>query len=158
MSNYSVDVSKQGYKKMSSYGQQGMEKMMKIKVMGEKKPTKQETGDGKSGKRFALRLPSKASKLAIQNTPDPLQNSGGLSNSGQSAGGNQAAMGNTTSQDPQSDEDLPYNSDGASSVGAFSMGGFDTYDAGGNDGGIDSGNDGSNDGGNDGGGFGDDGC
>ena len=158
MSNYSVDVSTQGYKKMSSYGQQGMEKMMKIKVMGEKKPTKQETGDGKSGKRFALRLPSKASKLAIQNTPDPLQNSGGLSNSGQSAGGNQAAMGDTTSQDPQSDEDLPYNSDGASSVGAFSMGGFDTYDAGGNDGGIDSGNDGSNDGGNDGGGFGDDGC
>ena len=169
MSSYSLDVSKQGYKKMSSYGhnvskqglekmkninygqnisKQGLEKMKKINIMREKKPTEQDKDEGNNGKRRALQLSSKIMwsakglKSSNSNTPDPSQSSGGPQNIGQITGGSQGAMGDTPSLNSQSDEDLPNNSDGASSMGAFSMGGFDTYD----------------DSGNNGGSFGDDGC
>ena len=162
ISNYSLDVSKQGYKKMSSYGQnmskqglekvkkinygqhmskQGMEKMKNIGIRREKKSAKQDTHDDNSGKTRPLQLSSdiitsaKDSTSTTQNTSDPLQSSNGLQTVGQNAGENKDAVGDTTSQNSQSDEDLPYNSDGAESVGAFSMGGFDTFGDGGNDGG-----------------------
>ncbi|MCJ1383478.1 Ankyrin repeat domain-containing protein 44 [Xylographa soralifera] len=171
MSSYSLDVSKQGYKKMSSYGQnmskqglekmkkinygqnmskQGMEKMKKISIRRDKKLTKQDTDGDNSGKDRVLELAfasTKDSNSTTPNTPGPSQSSGGFQNFGQNAGDDQGATGDTASMNPQSDEDLPYNSDGAESIGAFSMGGFDTYDAGGDDGGGFGGGD-----------FGDDGC
>ena len=171
MSSYSLDVSKQGYKKMSSYGQnmskqglekmkkinygqnvskQGMEKMKKLSIRKDKKLADQDADGGSSGKDRGLRLSFTGTKLlnSVKTNASGLsQSSEGLQISGQSAGGDQEATGGIVSLNPESDEDLPYNSDGAESIGAFSMGGFDTYDASGDDGG-----------GLGGGVFGDDGC
>ncbi|MCJ1389541.1 hypothetical protein MMC18_002398 [Xylographa bjoerkii] len=157
MSSYSLDVSKQGYKKMSGYGQNmskqglekmkkinygqhmskhGMEKMKKISIRRDKKLAKQDIDDGNGGNNGAPQLSSPSTKDSSSNTPntpDLSQSSGGPQNIGQNAGEAQGATGDTASLNSQSDEDLPYNSDGAESIGAFSMGGFDTYIDGGGD-------------------------
>ena len=149
VSSYSMDVSKQGYKKMSSYSQnmskqglqkmkkinygqhmskQGMEKIKKIGVGKDKKVIKQDTEDYHGDKSSALQLYEKS-------TVPGLKNSGGLPSSSPNAGEQRDATGDTASLDAHSDEDLAYCSDGADSVGAFSMGGFDVYADGGTDGG-----------------------
>ncbi|MCJ1286827.1 hypothetical protein MMC26_006173 [Xylographa opegraphella] len=151
MSSYSLDVSKQGYKKMSSYGQnmskQGLEKMKKInygqnvskqglekmKKFGSRKDKKlaNQDADGEDA-HHRDRASAKTSNLNVPNAPALSQNSGGLQDLGPGAGG--GAADDTTGQEPGSDEELSYDSDGAASTGAFSLGGFDTYDAGGDDG------------------------
>ena len=175
MSSFSLDVSKQGYKKVSSYGQnvskqglekmkkinygqnvskQGMEKMKKLSLRKDKKLLKQDAAGDTSAKHPA-RQPSGTSvntaTSAPPHPPDFSQGSGSLQSPGQSNGGDQGGTGDTSSLNPQSDEDVPYNSDGAESIGGFSLGGFDTYDTSGTDGGGFGGGFGGED-------FGGDGC
>ena len=165
MSSYSLDVSKLGYKKVSSYGQsmskqglekmkkinygqnvskQGMEKMKKLSIRKDKKLAVQAADADNSGQDPARQLSfasTKDSNSTPPNAPALPQNLGGLPSSGQDAGGDRGATGDTASLTPQSDEDLPCGSDGAESIGAFSLGGFDSYAPGGDFG--DFGDDGS---------------
>ena len=135
MSSYSLDVSKQGYRKMSSYGQnvskqglekmkkinygqnvskQGLEKMKKMSLSRKKKDGKGDADDGSGGNDWASTMASTIS--------------GGLPSLSEDAREDQSAE--KSNGKARGDEDLPYHSDGAESVGAFSMGGFEAYDDG----------------------------
>lgn len=154
MSSYGLDKSKQGYTKMSSYSQnmskqgmnmskQGMEKMKKMNLMRRKKLAKQDADDN-DGNDGEVQLSSEFnnnSQDSDGNAQGPSQGSENLQdlsqNGGeiQNVGGNLGGTGNTTSLNSQSDDDLQYNSgDDAASDSAFTLGGFDTYDDGGNGG------------------------
>ncbi|MCJ1473899.1 hypothetical protein MMC13_002554 [Lambiella insularis] len=129
-STFGADISKQGLEKVSSgLGslRQGLEKMSSYSLDVSKQGLQKVSSYGQAvSKQDLLKMRKQG---AEDGEDDTLK-------AGQKAGGQQDATGDGGSLNEHSDEDIPYGSDGAESVAAFSMGGFDAYDDGGNDGGA----------------------
>ena len=137
MSNYSLDVSKQGYKKMSSYGQNmskqgmdvskhGLEKMKRFSISRGKKNAKGDV-DGDNGGKDGGSPMSPDGKLGTKHVSS-VPTSPDRSKDTQGGTGDRMARPSL-----QGIEELPNDSDGAESISAFSMGGFEAYDLRGNE-------------------------